>query len=112
MVETFFIFNLKQKLKQSGFKISDVKKDHMLNEIRGLFFPDGKILINLSAIQFKDTDERQLIGYLTETITHEYIHSECSRLLGSTKRNDEQEETICRIMAGQLLLKEETLFPD
>lgn len=71
-----------------------------LKEIKGLYVPESKeIYINLSAEQWKDLTEQELISNLTDTIVHETIHNIIDKT--RVKRTDEGEEKVTRMLAGQ-----------
>jgi hypothetical protein len=72
--------------------------------IKGFYEPNkDKIYINLSSLPFLINcyleDHDSFVEEISKTITHEITHQEINRLGLNT--NDESEEYICRLMAGQ-----------
>ena len=69
----------------------------ILEDVKGLSLSSGKILINLSAIQWKNMTELALIEALPKTIHHEILHT----ILKDYRNNLEWEENMCQILSNQ-----------
>lgn len=93
MIDTNFCF--KKDMKNLKFRKGILKKD-----VKGYLLNDTAF-VNLSAIQWKGLNEDILIPAITNTITHEVVHS----FQKGIKHN--VEERICGLMADQLEVKDE-----
>ena len=74
-----------------------------LDNCKGIYFnEEDDILINLNAIQYKDTTYDVLVENLSKTILHEHIHSLVYNNKTKDKITSEGEEKVCRLLADQL----------
>ena len=96
MIDFVYDNKILDKIEDGTLEIVDVDEDEFFY-IKGLTFESGDIWINLSANQWKEMTEIGVTYYMTETITHETIHT----LLFDLNDNIAGQEHICRVMAGQ-----------
>lgn len=108
----YFMYDeeIKKYLKDNGIgminnKVLKDNEDELLT-CKGIYFNElDDIIVNLNANQFKGIKEDGIIDFLTQTVTHEFIHSlvfnECQ-----DKFTGEGEERVARLLAGQEILRD------